>query len=219
MARYDGLADWYDTELLGELHDETLRAAVRLLGAGNGRMLDLGCGTGAQTMAFRDAGWEVVGVDISADMLRRARERGVETVNADIVALPFEDASFDAVVSLWTHMDVEDFAAAIREGARVLRAGRPLLYVGAHPCFVGPHSRFVGARGIPELYDGYLAQGRYGKEAPGVAPEGLRSRVGAVHLPLANFLHAFVDAGLRLERFEELAGEPYPAAVGLRWRK
>jgi SAM-dependent methyltransferase len=220
MARYDGLADWYDTEFLGKLHNETLSAAVRLLGGGGGRLLDLGCGTGAQTIAFRKAGWDVVGVDVSADMLRRARDRGLETVQADVADLPFEDATFDAVITLWTHSDVEDFRAAIGEGTRVLRTGGALVYLGMHPCFVGPHSRrFVDVDGIPELHDGYLTEGRYGAEAPGVGPVGVRSKIGAVHLTLSSFVHAFVDAGLGLERLEELAGARYPAAVVLRWRK
>lgn len=219
-ARYDGLADWYDEEFLGALHRETLRAAVQLLGRGDGRLLDLGCGTGAQTVPFGDEGWDVVGVDISPDMLRRAAARGLETVQADLAALPFDDGSFDAVISLWTHTDVEDFRSAIREGARVLRAGGALVYLGMHPCFVGPHSRrFPDVDRIPELHDGYLSEGRYGPEAPGVGPIGVRSKVGASHLPLASFLHAFLDAGLQLERFEELAGARYPVAVGLRWRK
>jgi SAM-dependent methyltransferase len=219
MARYDGLADWYDTEFLGELHRRTLRAAVELVGRGSGRLLDLGCGTGAQTVVFRKTGWHVVGVDISADMLRRAAERGVETVQADVTALPLETASFDAVISLWTHTDVDDLPAAIREGTRVLRPGGPLVYVGPHPCFYGPHSRRLDVDDVPELHEGYLTEGRYGPDAPGLRPEGVRARIGAAHLPLGSFLHAFVDAGLRLEHFGEMAGERYPAAVALRWRK
>jgi SAM-dependent methyltransferase len=219
MARYDGIADWYDTDFLGELHDPGREAALRLVGAGPGRLLDIGCGTGAHTVAFRDAGWEVTGVDASEDMLRHAQERGLEVVRADATALPFDDASFDAVVSLWTHTDIDDFAKVLAEAARVLRPGGPLVYAGGHPCFVGPHSRFFGAEGIPELHPGYLDKGRYGLEAPGVGTEGLRAKVGAVHLPLGPFLQAFLDAGLRLEHFEELENHPYPFAVALRWRR
>jgi ubiquinone/menaquinone biosynthesis C-methylase UbiE len=54
MARYDGIAGWYDTKFLGELHNHGSAAALRLLGPGPGRLLDLGCGTGAHTAAFRD---------------------------------------------------------------------------------------------------------------------------------------------------------------------
>jgi SAM-dependent methyltransferase len=220
VARYDGIADWYDTEFLSELHDPGRAAAFRLLGPGAGALLDLGCGTGAQTVAFRDEGWEVTGVDASEDMLRRAGDRGLEVVRADASALPFEDDSFDAAVSLWTHTDVDHFAAAVREVARVLRAGGPFVYAGGHPCFVGPHALFRFARGVPELHPGYRPARRYDATEPGVFnPQGLRARVGASHLPLGDFLTAFTGAGLQIEHFEEHGEDDYPYLVALRARR
>ena len=218
-ARYDGVAEWYDREFAtGELAAAPRERAVRLLGEGPGRLLDVGCGTGAHTAAFVDHGWDAVGVDISEDQLRLAQKRGVEVVQADVAALPFDDASFDAVVSMWTHTDVEDFSALLREAARVVRADSPLVHVGAHPCFVGPHSRFISAEGVPELHPGYWQAERY-TEAPGISPQGLRAKVGATHLPLGLFLQAFLDAGFRLERFEELERREYPYTVALRCRR
>lgn len=222
MSRYDGIADWYDCDFLGEVNAPEQAVASRLLGRGPGRLLDLGCGTGAKTITFRDSGWDVTGADISEDMLRLARDRGLEVDRADAAALPFDDASFDAVASLWTHTDVDQFGAAVGEVARVLRPGSPFVYAGAHPCFVGPHSRFIRAEDVPELHPGYLDEGRYGLEAAGVgSEEGLRAKVGATHLTLNRFVHSFLDAGLTLERFEELELEnrPYPFAVVLRWRR
>jgi SAM-dependent methyltransferase len=218
-ARYDGLADWYESVFAtGELAQEPRAAALRLLGDAPGRLLDVGCGTGAQTTAFAEHGWDVLGVDISSDQLRLARERGLEVVQADAADLPFDDASFDAVVSMWTHTDVDDFTALLREVARVLRPEGPFVYVGGHPCFVGPHSRFIEARGVPGLLHGYWQQGRY-EEAPGISPTGLRAQVGAVHLPLGLFVQSFLDAGLWLERFEELQTGDYPYTVALRCRR
>ena len=66
------------TRPIGELHDHGRAVALRLLGPGPGRLLDLGCGTGAHTAAFRDQEWDVTGVDASEDMLRRARDRGLD---------------------------------------------------------------------------------------------------------------------------------------------
>jgi SAM-dependent methyltransferase len=217
MARYDGIAEWYDEDFLGDFHDPVREATLRLLGEGPGRLLDLGCGTGAQSVAFREAGWHVTGVDTSEDMLRRAQARGLDIVQADAGDIPFEDSTFDAVCSLWTHTDLDDFGAAVAEGARVLRPGSPFVYGGAHPCFVGPHSRFISAKGLPALHPGYLQEGRYGQEAAGVGPDGLRAKVGGVHLTLGGFLQSFLHAGLTLERFEELGSRPYPAAIVLRW--
>src|SRR5207253_8566665 len=96
-ARYDGLADWYESTLLGDpLVPDT---ALRLLGAGPGRLLDVGCGTGFHTVRFVEAGWSVVGIDPSDDQLRRARGRGLEVVHGHGEELPFDDAEFDAAVS------------------------------------------------------------------------------------------------------------------------
>jgi SAM-dependent methyltransferase len=219
MARYDGFADWYDRELAeSPLADMPRAAALRLLGAPVGRLLDVGCGTGTHTAALAAAGWHVLGVDVSDDQLRLARERGVEVQQADAGALPFADASFDVAVSLWTHTDADDFPALLRETRRVLRPGGAFVYVGAHPAFIGPHSRFAYAEGIPELHPGYWATERY-TDAPGISPHGLRAKVGAVHLPLGLFVQSFLDSGFAVERFEELRDErPYPYTVALRCR-
>jgi SAM-dependent methyltransferase len=218
---YDGLADWYDsdfdpTPLGGAQHEAVLRA----LGDGPGTLLDVGCGTGARTALLAERGWRVTGVDLSEDMLRRARDRGLDVVRADAADLPFDAASFDAVVSTWTHTDVEDFPAVAREIARVLVPGGPFVYAGGHPCFVGPHSLFRGPAGIPALHPGYRRIGRY-SDGPGVVADGLRARVGATHLPLGLFVHAFLDAGLRLEHFEELElpDSEYPYMLVTRWRR
>jgi hypothetical protein len=48
--------------------------------------------------------------------------------------------------------------------------------------------------------------------------QGLRDKVGAARLPLPALLHAFLDAGLQLERFAEGAG-PVPAVLGIRARR
>src|SRR5439155_25730777 len=130
---------------------------------------------------------------------------------------PFEDTSFDAVVSMFTHTDVADFAAVMRETARVLRPAGRLVYLGVHPCFVGPHA-FVHDRDVPELSPGYRDTS-YRTEAPGIWSEGIRSKVGATHLPLGLFLQTFLDAGLVLERLEEPEGRGYPPVVGLRARE
>jgi len=218
-ARYDGVTEWYEREFVNsELAVAPREVALRLLGDGPGRLLDVGCGTGAHTAVFAEHGWSAVGIDISEDQLRRARERGVEVVQADAADLPFEDSSFDAVISMWTHTDVDDFAAELREIARVLRTGGPFVYIGVHPCFVGPHSRFVSAEGVPEFHSGYYETRRY-TDAPGISPHGLRAKVGAVHLPLGHFVQSFLDAGLRLEHFEEVETREYPYILALRCRR
>jgi SAM-dependent methyltransferase len=159
----------------------------------------------------------VTGVDISDDQLRLARERGVDVVRADATDLPFEDAAFDAAVSIGTHTDFDQFASAVREIARVLRRGGPFVYVGVHPCFVGPHVWYTDGE-LPQLYPGYR-ETDWKHEAPGISTDGLRAKVGVRHLPLGAFLQSFLDAGFRLERFEEPDAREFPKVVALRLRR
>ncbi len=219
-ARYDGVAAWYDKELGPAPAQEVVDTVSRLAGPGPGSCLDLGCGTGFHLPMLHQLGWTLTGVDVSEDQLRFARERAggfAELLQADAAQLPFEPGAFDLVFSAFTHTDIDDFAAAVGEAVRVLRPDGRFVYVGIHPCFVGPHSRFAQARGVPALQLGYDRTGRY-TDAPGLSPTGLRIKVGAVHLPLGDLLQTFLDAGLRIEAFEEpiTEGREYPYWLALR---
>jgi SAM-dependent methyltransferase len=217
-ALYDGVAAWYDEQFApGEDRLEVVR---RLVGPGPGSSLDLGCGTGFYLPVLRELGWTPTGVDLSTDQLRFAQARAgdyAELIQADAADLPFPDESFDLVFSGFTHTDIDSFAAAVGEAARVLRQQGRIVYLGPHPCFVGPHSRFPYGLGVPALQSGYDETRRY-TDAPGLNPTGLRVKVGAVHRPLGSLLGAFLDAGLRIDAFEEpvAAGREYPHWLALR---
>jgi SAM-dependent methyltransferase len=220
-ARYDGFAQWYDEALAIPFGARSGEAAARLLGRGRGRCLDLCCGTGIHFDLLSALGWQVTGVDLSADQLRIANDRAaghqVELVRADAARLPFDDREFEAVVSIFSHTDVDDFPAVVREAARVLRAGGTFVYVGLHPCFVGPHS-FQHDKVVPTLHPGYRQAGRY-TEAPGLFPDGVWAKVSGFHRPLADVIQAVLDAPLSLERFEEDGDEDYPRRIALRARR
>jgi SAM-dependent methyltransferase len=217
VTRYDRHVEWYES-FRPSLSDDEADALRRMLGPGRGRCLDIGCGTGVAIPELTRLGWTVVGVDASEEMLSRARTFGVELHRAPGETLPFDDASFDAAVSIWTHTDVEDFRPIVDEAVRVLRPRAPFLYIGAHPCFVGPHSRFIAAEGVPTLHEGYRRTERY-DGGPAIGPDGLRARVGATHLPLGLFIQTFLDAGFQIEGFEELGAREYPHAVALGCRQ
>jgi SAM-dependent methyltransferase len=218
-ARYDGLADAYDAfvDVHAPYYSVAADALRRRLLTGPGRCLDLGCGGGHFTAVAVELGWTVVGVDGSADQLRVARRRlpDVELVCADAADLPFDDDSFDAAYSTFTHTDFDDFAAAIAEVRRIVRPGGRFVYVGNHPCFVGA-TQEQPADGTPRLHPGYRRSGRWdAADAPGATPEGWRVRIGSfVHLTLADFLNAFT--GFSLEAAEELDdGFDYPKTFAL----
>jgi SAM-dependent methyltransferase len=214
-ARYDGFADWYD-EQLAAFSLEATDAIRRFVGPGPGRCLDIGCGTGLHLPTLLELGWSVVAVDISRDMLRRARGRAadVEFVEADVTSLPFADNTFDVALAAFTHTDVDDLAGLVSEAARVVREGGKLALIGLHPCFVGPHARAVDAREPPQLLPGYREHRRY-EEAPGISPDGLRAKVGAVHVPLGELVQSVIDNGFTLDAFEELGSREYPQVVAI----
>ena len=222
-ASYDRLADAYSAfqdanAAYYRVADDALR---RLLGPGEGRCLDVGCGGGRVLALLADLGWAPVGVDESEDQLRVAGERvpGAQLVRADAHALPFADESFDGAVSTFTHTDVENFARAIAEAKRVLRAGARLVYVGNHPCFVGPAQEHTDS-GVPVLHPGYRDAGRHMSAfARGATPGGWRTTLGSfIHLPLGEFLAAF--SGLTLVAAEELDdGWDYPKTIALAFSK
>ncbi|MDQ3200121.1 MAG: ubiquinone/menaquinone biosynthesis methyltransferase [Verrucomicrobiota bacterium] len=87
------------------------------------RLLDLATGSGdlALTIARRLPASEITGADFCAEMLAKAKEKGlVRTVVADALALPFPDASFDAVTVAFGLRNMADWGLALREMARVL---------------------------------------------------------------------------------------------------
>lgn len=108
------------------------RAAVRLAGVREGdEVLDCACGTGDLTLAFaRTAAGRIVGTDFTREMLDIAGtklpmgEAGrVSFQQADAMALPFEDASFDVVSIAFGIRNVAEPKRAIAEFFRVLRPG------------------------------------------------------------------------------------------------
>jgi demethylmenaquinone methyltransferase/2-methoxy-6-polyprenyl-1,4-benzoquinol methylase len=126
---FDRIAPVYDAMnrvMTAGLDQRWRRATVRQAVRPGDRVLDACCGTGDLAVAAREAGaGEVVGVDFSERMLERARRKApeLEWVQADVLALPFEDASFDSVVVGFGVRNVEDLEAGLRELRRVLRSG------------------------------------------------------------------------------------------------
>ena len=93
-------------------------------------LLDVGTGTGGNVaIPAARGGAKVVGLDIAPELLERARRRAaeagveVEWIEGDAQELPFEDESFDRVVSTFGAMFAPDHARAAAELVRVCRKG------------------------------------------------------------------------------------------------
>jgi ubiquinone/menaquinone biosynthesis C-methylase UbiE len=92
-------------------------------------VLDVACGTGNATIPAAKAGARVTGLDFAPRLLEIARERAadamveIDFLEGDAQELPFEDASFDRVVSTFGHMFAPDHERTASEMKRVLRPG------------------------------------------------------------------------------------------------
>ena len=137
---FDGVADRYDrtNTILSFGRDRAWRRATcqALELRSTDRVLDLAAGTGVSTEELARSGADVVGLDISLGMLRagkRARP-GTTLIAGDALALPFADATFDAVTISFGLRNVHDTTAALREMARVTRpGGRLVVCEFSHP--------------------------------------------------------------------------------------
>lgn len=128
--RYDLIND---LQSLG-LHRRWKRRLARLTQLGPGQpALDVCCGTGDVALALARRGARVTGLDFSSEMLAVARRRAqarnlaVDFVPGDALALPFPDATFDAVTISYGLRNLADFTAGLAEMVRVLRPGGRLL--------------------------------------------------------------------------------------------
>ncbi|WP_134704104.1 bifunctional 2-polyprenyl-6-hydroxyphenol methylase/3-demethylubiquinol 3-O-methyltransferase UbiG [Ammoniphilus sp. YIM 78166] len=94
----------------------------------SGRMLDAGCGDGYGTWKLAQMGYDAIGVDISEDMIEKAKlkkgqELTLDFAQADIVSLPFSAESFSAVLSINCLEWVESPLSGLKELWRVLQPG------------------------------------------------------------------------------------------------
>jgi len=100
----------------------------RLRALGATRVLDIGCGSGAFMQLAKEAGFDIVGIDLSPEMVRRAKEEGLACECVDICDL---DRSFDAAVAIFDVLnyvppqEVESFIECV---AKVLEKGGHFIF-------------------------------------------------------------------------------------------
>jgi SAM-dependent methyltransferase len=149
------------------LENVTATAAPRLVRfAGitpGAKVLDVACGTGVVALSAARLGAKVTGVDLTPELIARAKENGalmkleVSWHEGDVEALPVPDASFDFVVSQFGHMFAPRPEVALKEMLRALKPGGTIAF----------------ATWPPELFTGrsFALMGKYSPPPPpGIAP-------------------------------------------------
>ncbi|MBI5598644.1 MAG: class I SAM-dependent methyltransferase [Deltaproteobacteria bacterium] len=115
-ADYDS---WYDSAEGRPLYESELECVKDVVPRPSMPLLEIGVGSGRFAMRFPGA----IGVDLTTNLLRMARKRGVKAVKARGEALPFGDGVFGCVLAIATLCFVESPLDVLMEAARVLRDG------------------------------------------------------------------------------------------------
>jgi len=127
---YQRIAPYYDIlDFAGEVFSQR-RVRPQLLDGLSGRILDAGVGTG-RNIPFYPSGADIVGMDLSSAMLRRAHRRRqrldapLHLVTSNVCQSPFPDDYFDAAIAtfLFCVLDDADQLPALKELARICRPG------------------------------------------------------------------------------------------------
>ncbi len=198
----DGFTDGADPEYT----EQILPLASDLL-AGYSRVLDVGTGEGQVARLAVDGGAElVVGIDPTANQVAEAARRGggPSYARSGADALPFADASFDAVIACLVFEHIEAVDDAIGEVARVLSPGGRFAFFLNHPLLQTPGSGWIDDQ-VLDPPEQYWRIGPYLVEDSSVEEVEKDVFIPFIHRPMSRYVNAMADAGLTLRRMLEPA--------------
>jgi SAM-dependent methyltransferase len=229
VAGWDELTDWWLDEIAADpaYDSDVLPLVLDVFTAPGGPVLDLGCGNGRIMDALEIP--DVVGCDLNAELLERARGRG-PVVRARLPGLEWmRDGSVGAVVVVMVIEHVDEVERLYRETFRVTRVGGTLTVVMNHPAYTAR-----GAGPVVDQTDGEVMWrwGPYFERGSSDEPAG-HTTVTFHHRSLGSLVTTAARAGWLLELLEErplgpeavarhpgLVGQEHiPRLLGVRWRK
>jgi 2-polyprenyl-3-methyl-5-hydroxy-6-metoxy-1,4-benzoquinol methylase len=145
------------------------------------RVLDVACGTGVVAITAARLGAEVTGIDLTPELIERAHENSriaamdIQWHQGDVEELPFEDESFDVVLSQFGHMFAPRPAVAVAQMLRVLKPGGTIAFSTWPPEFYIGRLMAIVARYAPPPPAGVAPPPLWGD--PNVVRERLGSAV------------------------------------------
>ncbi|MBT4098821.1 MAG: methyltransferase domain-containing protein [Gemmatimonadetes bacterium] len=144
---WEAQAEFWDSRMGDEgndFHQQLVRPAVeKLISVAAGeRILDLGCGNGVFSRHLARQGAEVIGVDVSSNLIDKALARSgpKDSIDYRVLDATSEDAlatlgTFDAVVCNMVLMDIASLEPLARSLTKLLAEGGRFVFAVAHPCF------------------------------------------------------------------------------------
>ena len=212
---WDPVASWYDELLSGE---ETYQAKVilpnvlRLLPGKGKHIIDIACGQGFFSREYANTGATVLGIDISPELIQRAREQKIPNAQFEVASASrmekAETNGFDGAIIILALQNIEDMQGTFAEAARVLKQHGTLVIVLNHPCFRIPKA---SAWGYDEgMKVQYRRIERYGipfsvkiDMRPGKKQAEDKAHTTSFHRPLQEYMKALAKAGFTLAGLEE----------------
>ena len=218
---WGGVAGWYDKLLSMEgtyQKDLILPNLLRLLEIKKGdKVLDIACGQGFFSRALAEKGAEVTGADISAELIKLAKEKAGPKENylvipADKLAENIPENNFDKAIIILAIHNIENLSGVFMQARRALKIGGKLFLVLNHPAFRNPkHTAWdfdeqnkIQYRRVEE----YLSESRTEIDmAPGGDKSSTKSKVGELtvsfHRPLQTYFKALAKNDFMVSRLEE----------------
>jgi SAM-dependent methyltransferase len=184
---------------------------VKFAGVREGHdVLDVGCGTGVVAITAVQKGARVQGLDLTPELLDRARENArianvtIDFREGDVEALPFQDGAFDIVLSQFGHMFAPRPDVALAEMLRVLKPGGTIAFATWPPeLLIGSSFALVG-RYMPPPPPGVSPPPQWGDVA--VVRERLGSRVKGLAFDRACMLVPALSVKNYRDHIEHTAG-------------
>lgn len=216
---WNSVAGWYD-ELLSD--DDTYQAKVilpnllRLLPAKGKKVIDIACGQGFFSKIYAKEGAEVLGLDISPELIKIANKDvnddlkdklRFDIASADKLS-PVKDNTFDAGMIILAIQNIKEMPETLIEASRVIKSGGTFVLVLNHPCFRIPQGsswgfdeekkvqyRRVDAYGIPFATKIDMN--------PGTKTDKSKVQTISFHRPLQEYFKALGKAGFVVTGIEE----------------
>ncbi len=209
---WDNVAPWYDAHLDGQ---DTYQAKViapnllRMLSPEKGEaVLDLACGQGYFSRLVKDFGANVTGVDLSSELIARAKEKSkdINYIVASAENTKLKKESFDKIFTVLAFENIKNIDEVVVEIKRLLKKEGKFVLVMLHPAFRIPQHSDWGFDNKKDLQyrrtDKYLSEIKIDIDLKPFKGKGA-TKTTTFHRPLQWYMKSFKKSGFAITSMEE----------------